>query len=84
MQNQSLLFRQVKKVVNKRDPIGLISGGAPEDEYDSEIAKVVNLLNAGKISAEAIRNIFVSSFDEQLAGEIEKYNSIADDIRKMR
>jgi len=81
MSNKTVLFVEVKKVINAHDPVGLISGGAPEDEYDSEIIKVTRLLPSDrKALAEGIHDIFVKSFDEQSAGGIERYELIAEKI----
>jgi hypothetical protein len=34
----------VREVVNGLDPVGLIAGGAPEDEYGPEVADLVRLV----------------------------------------
>lgn len=35
------LFHIYKQEVIRHDPVGLVDGGAPEDEYDSEIWQLV-------------------------------------------
>lgn len=37
-------FQEVKRVLDERDPIGLLAGGAPADEYDPEVADLVRLV----------------------------------------
>lgn len=37
-------FASVKVVVCGADPIGLLAGGSPDDEYDQEIARLVALV----------------------------------------
>lgn len=59
----------VKKHINRWDPISLLAGGAPSDEYDSEIKHVVDaVLNSNDqiAVAEAIKNIFDRMFDTNL------------------
>ncbi|OGD88478.1 hypothetical protein A2693_04280 [Candidatus Curtissbacteria bacterium RIFCSPHIGHO2_01_FULL_40_12] len=38
------VFDFIKSEVLKHDPVGLIDGGAPEDEYDTEIGKLIGEL----------------------------------------
>jgi hypothetical protein len=61
------LFYKAKEIVNKADPLGLISGGAPDDQFDDEIAKILIVLKNVKDSQELeseIAKIFQSSFKE--------------------
>jgi len=36
--------RPVERAINEADPIGLLAGGAPSDEYASEIGTIIPLL----------------------------------------
>jgi hypothetical protein len=42
------LFGIVKRVINDWDPEGLLSGGAPDDEYDMETGKICSRLESDK------------------------------------
>jgi hypothetical protein len=37
-------YAAIRALVNAADPIGLIQGGAPEDEYDPEVNDLVRLV----------------------------------------
>ena len=58
----------ITNVVNEWDPYGLISGGAPKDEFESEIAKiatkVLNIKSAASL-AEVISSVFTVSFEPE-------------------
>jgi hypothetical protein len=61
----------VGRVVRAWDPYGLLAGGAPVDEFDSEIARLVTLLphmhSAGDATL-AISAVFSKAFKPQLFG----------------
>lgn len=76
-------YDAVKAVLHKHDPIGLIAGGAPDDEYDSQVGAIVRLLSNNIRDDElvkSIRDVFVDSFDEKLAGDESVYRVIVEDI----
>lgn len=50
-------FAAVRQVIHRWDPYGLISGGAPADEWDSEIASVVSQIPHIKSESDATRVI---------------------------
>jgi hypothetical protein len=56
----------VRSVIAEWDPYSLLRGGAPKDEFDGEIAKIVtrvgNMHNPNDAAA-AIADVFSSSFD---------------------
>ncbi|KIO63392.1 hypothetical protein B4064_3222 [Caldibacillus thermoamylovorans] len=55
----------VTKHINNWDPIYLLAGGAPDDEYEDEIEQIVEAVLKSKDEieiAEAIRSIFEFSF----------------------
>lgn len=57
-QTYKYFFNLIKSEVIKNDPIGLIDGGAPEDEYDAEIGElVVRLPNTKKDKREYYKTI---------------------------
>lgn len=81
MRKFNILLKKVKEVIDKHDPVGLISGGAPRDEYAGEVIKVIKLLPCDKRKlVEEIYKVFVDSFDEQIAGDKSKYELIAGEI----
>lgn len=56
----------VGAVVREWDPYGLIAGGAPADEFDSEIAAVVTQIpriKTEKEAALALSRVFSSAFE---------------------
>jgi hypothetical protein len=46
------IFNLVKDVIVNNDPAGLIDGGAPNDEYDTVINRIVSMLKNCKSEAE--------------------------------
>ena len=55
-------FLAVREVVNAEDPADLLSGGAPEDEYDPEVEAIVARREA--VSADDVAEIFQEYFGE--------------------
>jgi hypothetical protein len=58
-------FAVVREVVHEWDPYALIGGGAPRDEWDSEIASLVAQLPRIKSqndAAHAVSRVFSSAF----------------------
>lgn len=81
------VFINTRDIVNKHDPIDLIAIGCPEDEYNSEVEEILKSLPDVKNEealGEAIWQIFVAYFDEQLAGDRKKYDRLARDIWLLR
>jgi hypothetical protein len=57
----------IKRVIDKWDPIELLSSYAPPDEYDSETQKIYNLIKDKEIIkqdylAKVIHDVFEKSF----------------------
>ena len=62
----------VKYIINERDPLGLLAGGAPEDEFKNEIKKIIVLLSKVETVsqlAEGIATIFTNAFDRPYSKE---------------
>ena len=74
-------FSIIKQIVNDVDPIGLISGGAPEDEYESEIVSVISLINDKRDTnkVDQIISIFNESFGQEV-GDSKQYELMANKI----
>ncbi|WP_339147161.1 MULTISPECIES: DUF1871 family protein [unclassified Sutcliffiella] len=71
-------YISVKEVIDEWDPIGLLSMGCPEDEYDPEIRDIVRLLCDIKSVNElavGINKVFIKWFEEDLT--IEKCYPVA-------
>ena len=75
----------IKEVIDLYDPIGLLKMGAPQDEYNPEIKevaeKIANCRNVEEIQ-KLIYETFVKWFDQDIAGDVEKYKEPAEDIAK--
>lgn len=79
------LIKIVADTINKLDPIDLLKNGAPQNEYYEEIQKIAPLVQKCKNKIELgklIRNVFVESFDEETAGNVDIYLKVAEDILK--
>jgi hypothetical protein len=62
-----LVLKVVSKAVNEFDPLGLLAGGAPSDEFESEIKEIALFLtenvDCSQVAlAAAIQNVFRNSF----------------------
>ena len=68
------LISEIKKIMIEEDPIGLISSGAPEDEYDSEVLSIARKLNENPDNGE-LRVFIVNLFEKQF-----EYQSIKEKI----
>lgn len=81
------LIDDVKTILNKYDPIGLIAQGAPQDEYESEanliVAKLEYLNNYFTVLF-MIYKLFVTRFDFVTAGTIFNYIKIAKEVNSLR
>lgn len=70
--------KAVKEVVNEIDPIGLIRGGAPLDEYDAEVTQIVVILQRYKDKdvdavVDRIHLVFKRNFGAHLVGAKSEY-----------
>lgn len=83
----SALEEEVRRIVNKHDPIGLLKIGCPSDEYDPEIRKIMPLLMKATSREEfhdVVYHIFVQMFDKKTAGQRKKYGKLSKDIYELR
>ncbi|MBE2315764.1 hypothetical protein DVA67_007240 [Solirubrobacter sp. CPCC 204708] len=60
----ALIFRDVAAALVHADPVGLVTTGAPADEYDSEAARITRLVLAEADSREDVL---------QIAGDVMAY-----------
>ncbi|MGQ0835165.1 MAG: hypothetical protein ACT4O5_09645 [Gammaproteobacteria bacterium] len=70
----------ITRALNEADPVGLISGGAPLDEYSPEIGTILPRLKEAS-SEQLLRRIiheeFARWFGADVAGSEEKYAEVA-------
>jgi hypothetical protein len=88
-QDYKLAENIVREAIHKIDPYSLLEGGAPSDEFDSEISSVTNQLqrcNSGKDVANAIARTLTSSFGEKFqSSELENEgNSIYAELQRQK
>ena len=61
----------VKRVIDKWDPIELLSSYAPPDEYDSETEKIYNLIKDKKnLEQDNLTKIIYDVFKESFGGDV--------------
>ena len=77
------LVDAVTAAIDRADPIGLLAGGAPRDEYSPEIGTILPRLKTAE-GPEDVQTIiheeFVRWFDIDIAGPPETYQQAAVDI----
>ena len=77
------LVAAVERAINEADPIGLLEGGAPADEYSSEagtiVPRVVNAQNVDEITA-VVHEEFLRWFGDDSAGPRQAYEAPARQI----
>ena len=82
---ESLLYKKVKEVVNKNDLMGLMRM-CPDDEYESEIVDILNrcsyLKNINQIK-EGLYEIFVYWFSEDYGFTHDDFQILAEDLCKI-
>ena len=61
---EDMLFQAVKRQVDKFDAYGLLEGGAPKDEFDTESMMIAGQLRKG-MTALCIAEIFAKVMNEQ-------------------
>jgi hypothetical protein len=80
-------YSQIAEIINSIDPVGLIAGGAPEDEYKAEISKILAVIQGDtdkKSIQKKIYQIFSESFDQETAGKKGNYEKIAEKIMELK
>jgi hypothetical protein len=76
----------VIRIVKAHDPTGLLGMGAPDDEYEGAIIRIISGLASRRHppspdeTAELVHSIFVKQFNPDIAGPLEKYLSIGKEI----
>jgi hypothetical protein len=76
-------FSLVKESIVSRDPLGLIASGAPTDEYDEEVARILVILpqcGTPEELGDKIGAIFQDSFGGDITREAMVFKELARDI----
>ena len=77
------LAAAIERAINDADPIGLLEGGAPADEYSPEIGtivpRVVNAQSVDEVTA-VLYEEFVRWFGDDTAGPRHAYETTAGKI----
>ncbi len=84
--NKEKISIDIRKILNKYDPIGLIMDDLNPDEYDPEINKILEVLDSNMTEndlVEEIYNIFVEFFDDKMVRNKNIYKEIAKEILKI-
>jgi hypothetical protein len=72
MELHKIIFKAVQEIINDYDPVGLIEGGAPDDEYHDEVGKIVVLLrkeSEREPLAERIEEVFREAFGNEVKSD---------------
>ena len=73
MENYKKIKNDVTKIINKIDPWGLISAGAPDDEYDEIVNKIISLYFNKKLDNQNIKKIFgTAGVSEKIISDIKE------------
>lgn len=75
-------YSELKEIINRYDVMNLISGGAPSDEYDQEISKILPILknnDSKEIIHVKVIEIFSKSFEFEFPQD-EELDSMLDEI----
>ncbi|MGX5653782.1 hypothetical protein ACWKWC_03325 [Geodermatophilus nigrescens] len=56
------LRQEVEQLLRSVDPEGLLAGGAPGDEYSSEVDALTSLLVRGEVSEAAVLEVWERAF----------------------
>lgn len=78
----SAYFLALRAVVNDEDPIGLLHGGAPADEYDPEVADLAE--EYSPVSEQRVLEVFEHWFDETGHIGVEAARRIAAGIARVQ
>lgn len=79
-------FNELRTIINRHDPIGLIDLGAPEDEYESEVKTIIVQLDK-EMTEKQIHDLVYTEFlrwfdDASTAGSKDAYKELSNDIYK--
>lgn len=87
MSLQKIIFKNVQEIIINNDPVGLVDGGAPDDEYDTEIGKIVILLRSEtnkKLLSEKVRAVFKETFGDDISQDKNLYLLISEKLLEVK
>jgi len=85
LKNISEIKKKIKIYVNKVDPWALIEMGAPEDEYDSHIDRIVSIVVNKKPNKESLELELFSIFKtKEFELEKDKIKELAENIYQIK
>jgi hypothetical protein len=65
----SLMFRDTAKALVRADPVGLVTTGAPSDEYDVEAAQIVRMVLSEAQSRDDVLKVAGDVFAHYFSGK---------------
>ena len=77
------LESQVADILREHDPVSLISGGAPDDEYSLEVGFILPCLREAESAADVSRLVraeFIRCFSTEMAGPLSIYEPVGEPI----
>ena len=77
---------RVRKIINRHDPVGLLKMGAPTDEYDSELKRIIPLLSeVGSRDElhEKVYQLFVEMFRPATVGSKAQYAGLSEELYQL-
>ena len=80
------LLNEMRKIVNKYDPVGIYYTTEAFNEYDPEIRDIYTSFKKSKVLNEftkEVHNVFVKWFFPSVAGKREKYIDLSKDLFKL-
>ena len=80
------LLNEMRKIVNKYDPVGIYYSTKAFDEYDPEIRDICARFKKSKTLKEftkEVYNVFVKWFFPSVAGKREKYTDLSKDLFRL-
>lgn len=83
MNKTKIIIENIRDIINANDPVGLVGGGAPDDEYEREVMAIMSMLQI-KTDSDVIRNcierIFNDSFGPSAKIDVEQINKITNEL----
>ena len=71
------LFNNIKSIVNDHDPLHLLGSGAPDDEYEQEVASIVaNLKNVS--TKKDLDNLIIRVFKDSFGIDVVNVDILVD------
>ena len=78
-----LAYAELSRLVEEADPIGLVAGGAPADEYGPEVSTILaGIRECASVESvqQMVHAVFVRWFGEDIAGHVSNYSDLSKNI----